>query len=315
MLEPNKTQPKINRRRRESNPLLRKILFYLLTLLFAAAVVYFLFFSGKLSVVSVEISGTKNISAGDIISEAETQLAGKYLKFLAKNNILLVRDGKIQAALTGRFRLIEDVTVKKKFPNTLLIDVFERTPTLAVCDPACFMLDENGTAYDQVDSNVDAFKSQNLIELSVQGGLNAALGQKNVLDKDYMHYILSIRPRLKSDLNLDISLDFQTPNPMAEEADVKTQQGWLIYFNTQIPLDKELQMLGAVLGSQIPSDQQSNLEYIDLRIDNKVYYKLKNSNTNTEVNQSGQNNSQNDTNPINQPADAGTNSKNKMKKK
>ena len=312
MLEPNKTHPKINRRKRNFNPLLRKILFYLLLLLFAAAVVYLLFFSGKLSIISVHVSGTKNISSRDVIAEAESQLTGKYLKILAKNNILLARDGKIQEDLLGRFRLIENVTVKKKFPNILLVEIFERTPTLAVCAPDCFMLDENGTAYDQVDPNMETFKKQNLIRLSVQSGLNVALGQKNVLDKGYMNYILSIRPRLKSEFNLEVTPDFQTPNPMAEEADVKTEQGWLIYFSTVIPLDKELQMLQAVFGSQIPSDQQNNLEYIDLRIDNKVYYKLKNSASNTEVDQ---NDSQNNTNPTDQPINTGTNNKDKKKKK
>ncbi|MDR3559092.1 MAG: FtsQ-type POTRA domain-containing protein [Candidatus Pacebacteria bacterium] len=312
MLEPKKTKTHSRIVRPRRNPIWAKIAFYFLLLVFLGAIVYLLFFSGKLSITSIQVNGAKNISSSDIVSETEAQLAGKYLKFFAKSNILLVRDGKIQEDLAGHFRLIENVAVKKKFPNTLLIHIFERTPTLAVSTPDCFMLDENGTAYDQADPNAETFKNQNLIRLSVQSGLNVALGQKNVLDKGYMNYILFIKPRLKSDFNLDVSSDFQTPNPMAEEADVKTQQGWMIYFSTAIPLDKELQMLQAVLGSQINSDQRKDLEYVDLRIDNKVYYKLKNSDTNTEVDQNG---SQNNTNPTDQPINTGTNNKDKKKKK
>lgn len=317
MLEPHKTHPRINppTNRKNGHPLLVKVLFYILLAAFLGTTTYFLFFSGKLNITSVRISGTKNISQSDILAEVKTQLAGKYLKFLAKSNILLVRDNKIQSDLERHFRLIENVTVQKKFPDILMVNIFERTPTMVVCAPNCFVLDENGTAYDQADPNVQSFKARNLVTLTVEGGLNVTLNQKNVLTKDYTAYILALGQRLKSALNLEIEPVYQTPNPMAEEVDVKTKQDWSIYFNTQIPLDKEIQMLQAVLQNEISPDQQNNLEYIDLRIDNKVYYKFKNSNSNTEANQNGNNNSQNNAGQVGKSsgANAGKSSKGKNK--
>jgi hypothetical protein len=116
-----------------------------------------------------------------------------------------------------------------------------------------------------------------------------------VLGQNYIGYILGIREKLKSGLNLETEDTFETPNLISNDIRVKTKEGWEIYFNEDISLDKEMEMLKAVLANEINSDQRSNLEYIDLRIDNKVFYKLQNSDSNIQSDQNNQDATASDT--------------------
>ena len=68
----------------------------------------------------------------------------------------------------------------------------------------------------------------------------------------------------------------------------------MIYFDESIPVAKEVDTLKLVLDEKINSDQRTDLEYIDLRTENKVYYKFKNSDQQQNQDQShGQSQAQN----------------------
>jgi hypothetical protein len=60
----------------------------------------------------------------------------------------------------------------------------------------------------------------------------------------------------------------------AEELIAHTSGGWEIYFNPSDSLDAQLNALEKVLEDQIKGSYL-NLEYIDLRIEGRVYYKEK----------------------------------------
>ena len=56
-----------------------------------------------------------------------------------------------------------------------------------------------------------------------------------------------------------------------EDLKAKTSAGWYIYFNPAYSVDAQIRALEMVLENEIKDS--NSLEYIDLRIDNRVYYK------------------------------------------
>ena len=48
-----------------------------------------------------------------------------------------------------------------------------------------------------------------------------------------------------------------------------------MFFNNQISPSKEIEMLQVVIDKKIEKDRIKDLEYIDLRTENKVYYIFK----------------------------------------
>jgi hypothetical protein len=69
--------------------------------------------------------------------------------------------------------------------------------------------------------------------------------------------------------------NYTTPAFISQDIRVTTSEGWRIFFNADISLSKEVDMLKVVLDEKVPNEKRSYLEYIDLRSDNKVFYKFK----------------------------------------
>jgi cell division septal protein FtsQ len=89
-----------------------------------------------------------------------------------------------------------------------------------------------------------------------------------------MNYIVEIREKL-SEINIEVENNFNTNSFISKDIRVKTKEGWEIYFNENVSLEKEIEMLKVVLNNKIEESQRKDLEYIDLRIDNKIYYKFR----------------------------------------
>jgi len=252
-----------------------RFLFYFTALIFCGAVVYVLFFSLLTQISSIEISGNKNIKSEIILEEINSKLEGKYLGILEKNNLLLLRAGSIRKNLLDKFKQIRDVQTEKKFPSKLIITIQEREIKMAVNDGENnYILDENGQAYDKIDPNSDEARKNNLIFFSDGSRRKINLGDF-ILKPDFISYILGIRDELKNNLNLETENNFWTPNLISSDIRARTNEGWNIYFNFEVDLKKEMEMLATVLKKEIQESQRRNLEYVDLRADNKVYYKFK----------------------------------------
>ena len=265
------------KRKMISKGFLKKTGFFVLLIAFLGTVIYALFFSTFVKISKIEINGVVSINADLIRQDIAARLNGKYFNLIEKNNILFVNDDNLQDALRNKYEKIESIQVKKVFPNGIKIMIEERTPAMILCSNGeCFVVDTAGFTYMRYDSNANDVQLNGLMRLTDNGNKSIKF-KNNFLTKEYVKYIMDIQSGVKDDLGIDLSLDCQTPQLISGDIRVMTTDGWWIYFDSSRPVQKELEMLKAVLTEKIDKEgQRSNLEYIDLRIDNKVYYKLKN---------------------------------------
>src|SRR3990172_10485501 len=105
-----------------------KFLYLLIVLVFVGVTLYIIFFSQFLAITSISVQGTEKIYPESIKEEIVSSLSGKYLGFLPKNNLILIRGNKIEQILYSRFKLIEGVKAKKKFPDSLEVFIKEKNP-------------------------------------------------------------------------------------------------------------------------------------------------------------------------------------------
>lgn len=279
---------------------LSRFVYRLVFLLFLSGVIYLLFFSGLLAVNKINLSGLEELNRGKVLREIQPYLEGKYGRVIPKNNLLLIRTGIIKRNLLNKFSKIETVSIKRNFPAEINIFVHERKSVLALCSADnCYTVDEKGKTFMPFDRE----ESGPLIILSDRSNKTLGLNE-SALDLDYLNYILGTKNKLKSEVDIQVKDEYETPSLASSDIRLSTQEGWRIYFNKDITLDKELEMLQAVLDNKIGSDKRAYLEYIDLRSDNKVYYKFKDG-----TQEEAQNN------PEEKPAVAGDNKKEDKKKK
>jgi cell division septal protein FtsQ len=261
---------------------LGRMFFYLLEIVFLGTIIYILFFSFYLSITSIEVVGTKKVDPEKIKVAIEEKISGKFLGIIPKNNLLFVYENNVKKYLLNKFKRIEDIKVKKIFPEKIIISVKEKQFQLIFSTgEQKYLIDENGSAWPRDDFELDDAEKESLITLMDESAKPIA-DAKMALSGDFIKYIMDVRDGIKNDAGIEISRNFYSPRLISGDLTVETKDGWKIYFNREIDLSKSIGILKSILGENIKKEYIPNLEYIDLRINNKVYYKFKNAEINTE---------------------------------
>jgi cell division septal protein FtsQ len=253
-----------------------KFFYWAALLSFTGVTMYVLFFSQFLTITDVKVQGTEKIDGGEIKEDIFSALEGKYLNFLPKNNIILANRKELSQFLSSQFRLIESLKIEKSFPNSLAILVKEKTPLLIMRSGSNeYVIDDKGIAYEKSDFESDFLRENKLIILDDSGGKQIAV-KSEALRPDYINFILDVKDKLNRYLDIGINQVVRVSSIVSGDMTVETDGGWKIYLNKNVGAEKELEMLKVVLDNKIEKDKRGDLEYVDLRTDNKVYYKFKN---------------------------------------
>lgn len=248
-----------------------RFIYWLVFLFFLSGVVYLLFFSGLLSVTKINLSGLEELDQNQILREVQSRLNGQYWRVIPKNNLILIRTGIIKRDLINRFPKIEEVVVKRNFPSQINVFIKERKSVLVLCSGEnCYTVDEKGKTFMPFNRE----EASELIVLSDRSNKSLELNE-SVLSGDYLNYVLGTKDRLEREMDIQVKREYETPSLASADIRLTTEEGWRIYFSKEITLDKELEMLQSVLSDKIGQDKKADLEYVDLRSDNKVYYKFK----------------------------------------
>ena len=262
---------------RKISAFISRMIFHILLIGFLAVSVYVLFFSEYLRINNINITGTQELNSADIQNSFEEYFQGDFLKIIPKNNFLFISQKRVADLLKNNFKKIRTVTVFKKFPDSILINIDERKSVLVWCSgDNCFLIDENGTAYSVADFNSPEIVQNHLLRINDTSARDVAIGEK-VIEPAYEQYVMGIKEALDG-IGQKVSDDdnaYSTTSNMADEIDVKTNNDVQIYFSTQFSLDSAIHTLDVVLKKEITEDKLKSVEYIDLRSEGRVFYKIR----------------------------------------
>ncbi|MFA7209764.1 MAG: FtsQ-type POTRA domain-containing protein [Parcubacteria group bacterium] len=251
---------------------------------FLGAAVYALFFSPLLTVKSVAVDGLESLDRRSIINVADGVMGRKYFDVFDGSNLILVSSSGIEKALNDKFKKIESIKIDKQFPDKLSINIKERGSILVFCSgPVCYVIDRDGRAYAQADFQSNELDERKLIILQDLSQRNLPMAEVSI-ETGLADFLKKVKNAMDRDLNLGIKQEWSTPILISGDLRAETSEGWKIYFNYAIDADKEIEMLKTVLENSLNGIARADLEYVDLRLDNKVYYKLKSAPA-AEVNQ------------------------------
>ena len=244
--------------------------------------VYWLFLTPAFAIEKIEMRGSFIWPQERLSSLVSSQLAQKRWFFAHQNNIFTFDKLAFANTISQQF-IIDKISVERQRPHTLIINTLEKPrKALWSSQGVIYALDAEGIVTGVADLNTpdNQFiiydKNEENAEVSEQnrGVLNAGTPVlsagamaflNNLITNDF---IRSLNPRfaIVSGLNPDYaSVKFS-------EAGQPTA-GWNVYFSIDDTLETQVENLKLVLQHSIPPAKRSALNYIDLRFDNKVYYK------------------------------------------
>lgn len=256
--------------------LFSRFLYWLSLFSFLGATVYVFFLSPFLSVSEINLSGIEKLDEKTVRETINPYFSGKYFNLFPKNNIILLSKNRIKSALRERFKNIAEVSVEKKFPEKININIKEVKTVIVFCSAdKCFVVDGRGIAYAEADFEANELGENKTFILRDLSNKEIFLGGA-ALNPEYIGYIFEIKDKFKSEAGIELDKEINTPNISSGDIRMKSSEGWMIYSDRNISAQKEAETLKLVLENKISKEDRGKLDYIDLRTENKVYYKLKN---------------------------------------
>ncbi|MDX9913432.1 MAG: FtsQ-type POTRA domain-containing protein [Candidatus Moranbacteria bacterium] len=269
------------KKREKKEPIIRvkkfirpTIVYNILLVFFVGVAIYSFVFANFLEINEISVDNQGTIDDVDIQKTISGELDGKYLWVISKNNFIFFNSKKIEVKLKNEFKKIKTVNVSKKFPDKVNVIIEERNLILALCSRGeCYFIDENGYAYEKINPETKDENQNEIIELVDESGKEIRENEY-VLLPSFVEFIVNVAAEIKDDANLEILNEYRTRSRISEEVIVQTKKGWDIYLNAKFPIDKSTQTLKTLLNRHLMLKDLNELEYIDLRSENKVFYRM-----------------------------------------
>ena len=227
----------------------------------------------KFNVTRIDVVGEQNIDPSVITSYVDTQLHDGKNHFFSRSNIFVYPQTVIERGIEASFPRVKSATISRSGLSTALtVTIVERTPYSKWCDGSqtnpgnCFDLDQNGYIFAEDASTTPvaeqyiftgAITGQPIGQTFVPGHMPGIIALLHIVQQQS-----SLHPSgVAIESNEDITVHF------AEGFDMKASFG-----EDAAALARNLSL---ILSSQPLQGKQSEIEYIDLRFGDRVYYKLK----------------------------------------
>lgn len=240
--------------------------------------VHWISYVPRFTVASIHVEGAREIDPTLIQSYAGSIIDDGSYHFLSRANIFLYPKHVIENGIVASFPRIDTATVTRDgiLGRTITITISERAPFALWCtsidQTSCFAMDEQGFIFTESASSTDGARF--VQPYLFTGGV--ATGTANVIGQTFAPGHV---PGIIALLHLLVQNAGLSPVSVAVEDDqdfsVMFAQGFVLkasYGEDANALARNVQL---VLGSDALKGQEANLEYIDLRFGNRVYYKLK----------------------------------------
>lgn len=146
--------PKIAEKKRKKR--IYKALIYFVSIVVLLVVILLFLRLNFLQIDNVSIMGASTINNVEMEKKINESLVGNYIGLIPKTNIFFYPKNAIKEELKNNFKAIQELSIKIKGMNTILVDLKEKDPTSLVCEgfpedkgenESCYFIDKAGYIY------------------------------------------------------------------------------------------------------------------------------------------------------------------------
>ncbi len=231
---------------------------------------------------NISILGNNFISESEIREMASLQSEKNKFIIFPQSNILFFSKGQLEKTISEKYYL-NSLQIDKIFWHEIKIMVSEKPIKLIYStNQKKYFIDDNGNIINEYGPGKSDRKEQDgdleIVRPVSQAANLPIIYDKNndvaeigsqILSKDYVAFLLNIDQAIKDEADFKIK-EYQLPELKGTDLIAITNQGWEIRFNVNDSYLSQIKLLFLVLKDKVKD--RSNLEYIDLRFGDKIYY-------------------------------------------
>lgn len=237
----------------------------LLGLLLSACLGGFLWF-----ILFTDTFTVQTITVVDARPHTEEQVRGLAQDWLGINMLLSTSD-LLEPKILGDLPHVRTVQVKRTLPGTLKIIIQEKNPRLLLLSAGkYYFVDEDGRAYEE--AQLETLPGVVLPTIKNSDSTAQVPVGTQVVEAPFIQFVEEIQRELPRAISAQV-VEIRIPSLAAREVSFFLSNNWEIRFDSTRGAGGQLGVLRQLITVTIPPKEQEVLEYIDLRIPNRVYYK------------------------------------------
>lgn len=246
----------------------RRLIFLILAVVVAVVAMGIFMFSDRFKVNRIIVVGNDSVSDERVEEQINSDQDGTVWGIFPRSNIFFFNTERAAARLMEEIVQIRQVKVTRQMPDTLKVYIEEREPALVwVTGEREYYLDLEGVISKELRGNPEF----SLPTLRDESNREVQTKEKLVA-KSFVDFAVSLANTFQSETGLEYE-ELSTPAPISREIRVRTAFGWYIYFTSERTLQSQYQKLLLILNKELKKGQKEKLEYVDLRIKDKIFYK------------------------------------------
>ncbi|MBU1131944.1 FtsQ-type POTRA domain-containing protein [Patescibacteria group bacterium] len=228
-------------------------------------IIYFIFMSQYFQIKNIEINGLQKIKKENIDKIIDSYRSQRKMIIFSRNNYWLFKPNDLKNKIIEKY-WFEELAIKKKFPDKIMIELKEKESAINwLSNDLCYHLDLTGVAIEYCEDN-NAF-------LTIRDMKNKELkiGEPASVSGEELDNLIKLNFQVQM-----IAIDKFTPlayEKTDNSLELKTDDGFSIYFNSNLNFDEQALRLDALLNQPEMKEELSKLKYIDLRFGERIYYK------------------------------------------
>jgi len=263
---------KLARRKRRSF-LFTFFIFIIIFSLLVAGVTYLLK-RQEVMIQNIVLNGNVTVSTEELENFIREELKGNYFLIFPRSSIFIYPRSLIEEGILFKFKKIEKAEVSFNSFNSILVSVEERQPSALWCGenrldgaiPECFFLDEKGLLY----TNSPSFTGDIYFRFYGPLGEGSSVGQQFLPTKTFQGMLFFLQSLRESGIH---PVELAVGNE--EDYELYLENGTQVLFAQDEDLTFVLDNLQTTLFSDELKERNTiDIDYIDLRFGNKVYYKF-----------------------------------------
>ncbi|MDO8743061.1 MAG: hypothetical protein Q7J30_00660 [Candidatus Azambacteria bacterium] len=256
--------------REEKIKKLKNLFFSLLLLTFILTVFWLIFISSFFSIQNINFSDNTVLNRNDALN-----IISSIAPFGLSENLLILSKSRLKSELAAAFPSITNVTIRKKLFHTVIIDFQKRIQVGIWCRSAadhpqgdnCYYFDKDGVAFAETPETEGSL----ILKIEDLSKNDILLGDK-VLDYNQINFIINFSSKAAENNKFKV-LKFKIKPNLAVDLEAVTNKNWSIYLDQKQDPAVAVNNLLSILEEAVKNT--GNLEYVDLRIPSRVFYKLR----------------------------------------
>lgn len=245
-----------------------------IVIVIAAAI--FVFRNPEWQLAQINISGTRALSSEAIKSLIWEETSGNYAFLVPKRSIFLIKEKSLVSKLKDEFPRIQEVSLERYLPDLLTANVVERDLWAILCndnftpdnqeDIDCVFIDDEGRALDHAPN------SSGSLVVKIKTDFSSLPLGEHVLEPALAKYLKDFGEKLEIGISSKV-IAYELSSILLGEFRITLDDGFFLIVARKADVGNVLKVLKTVLDEEV-KEKRINLEYIDLRFGNKVFYKL-----------------------------------------